>query len=380
MPHRPSRRRSVLALLVLVLLTGCWDRHELDERANSLMTGVDLCSEEEDCLLISSRQYAIPGRIPTGPGGRGSTDAVMVISSPGKDGPDSRTRAQAEMARDLHFGHQRMMVWGEAFARHELRTYLDYVWRVPEIRRQMWVAVAEGRAEDVVRARPPLDPVPALYLSDQFEEAVETGRLPAQSTLGDFMVRLSGEGEEPFAPLLRLDPPYPEIVGLAVFRGARMVGKLSTEELSTFALLAGGRRTSHRLQVTTPEGQVAWIQLTGRQARYRIRWEQNRVHATMTLSLEGDLAAATPGVTGSAPAARALIERRAAQEVSRRAGALLTKLQQEYRSDILGLGARVRAFHPYVWRQIPDWPAAFAAARFDFEVAVHVRRTGPVMD
>jgi Ger(x)C family germination protein len=366
--------------LLLLLLTGCWDRHELDERANSLMTGVDLCSEQEDCFLISSRQYAIPGRIPTGPGGRSSTDAVMVVSSPGKDGPDSRTRAQAEMARDLHFGHQRMLLWGEAFARQELRTYLDYVWRVPEIRRQMWVAVVEGRAEDVVRARPPLDPVPALYLSDQFEEAVETGRLPAQSTLGDFMVRLAGQGEEPFAPLLRLAPPYPEIVGLAVFREARMVGKLNGQELSTFLLLAGGRRTSQRLEVATSDGQVAWIELTGRAARYRIRWEQNRVHANVALSLEGDLAAGTPGVTGSDSATLRLMEQRAATEVSRLAGALLTRLQQEYRSDILGLGARVRAFHPAVWRQIPDWPAAFAAARFDFEVTVHVRRTGPVMD
>lgn len=363
-----------------MLMTGCWDRRELDERANALMTGVDLCSEQQDCFLISSRQYAIPGRIPTGPGGRGSTDAVMVISSPGKDGPDSRTRAQAEMSHDLHFGHQRVMVWGEAFARHELRTYLDYVWRVPEIRRQMWVAVVEGRAEDVVRARPPLDPVPALYLSDQFEEAVETGRLPAQSTLGDFMVRLSGQGEEPFAPLLRLAPPYPEIVGLAVFREARMVGKLNAQELATFALLAGGRRTSQRLAAAMPDGQITWIELTGREARYRIRWERNRVHATLALSLEGDLAAATPGVTGSDPARLSLIERTAAQEVSRRAGALLSKLQQEYRSDILGLGARVRAFHPAVWRQIPDWPAAFAAARFDVAVTVHVRRTGPVMD
>jgi hypothetical protein len=70
------------------------------------------------------------------------------------------------------------------------------------------------------------------------------------------------------------------------------------------------------------------------------------------------------------------IQRQAKEEVTRRANALVEKLQTEYKSDILALGERVRGHLPAVWKSIDDWPAAFADARFTFEVTVNVRRIG----
>jgi hypothetical protein len=72
----------------------------------------------------------------------------------------------------------------------------------------------------------------------------------------------------------------------------------------------------------------------------------------------------------------ALIERRTREEVTRNAEALVKKLQEEFGADILALGERVRAYLPGAWASIEDWPAAFADARFDFEVKVFLRRTG----
>lgn len=379
MRRKPSRWWA--APLALLLLTGCWDRREIEERTSTLMTGVDLCTEQEDCFLVSTRQFAIPGRIPLGAGGRGPINSVYVLQSPGKNAPDSMRTAQAEAHRDISFAHQRLLVWGEAFARRGLQNYLDYLWRIPEVRRLMWVGVVEGHAGEMVHARPELEAVPALYFNDLVDEAVKTGRLPAAITLGDFMIKLSGEGEEPFAPLFRMtDQDHAEIAGLAVFRDARLVGKLSFDELGTFMMIQGRRRSSERVRIELPGGRHVWLHVYGRNVRRQIRWEERRVHLKLKVMLETELAAASPSVVGSDAATLALIEEQAGREIRRRALALVEKLQQELRSDILGLGAEVRAYLPAAWRQIPDWPAAFSQAKIDCDITVAVRRTGPVMN
>lgn len=382
MPHRRSKRAALwLTLALVLLLAGCWDRRELEERSNLLATGVDVCDEGEGCLQIATRQIAIPGRIPLGAGGmRREVDTVTVIRTPAAGGGDSRARAQAELNRPLEFGHVRLVIIGEGYARRGLAQYMDYLRRQPGLRRLMWLAIAEGRAEDVVKARPALEAVPALFLNDMFEDAVRGGRLP-DVNVGNFLIRTSNRGDEAVAPLLRMaGPNQPELAGLAVFRGHRMVGKLTPEETATYLELQGVRKGGELLQVPLPGGHNASLFVYGRRTRYGVRWVRGRAKVSVGLVLETALVRLSPVLTGSDPQTLDLIQRRAEKVVEERAAALVTKLQQEYGADILAVGERIRAYLPGAWATIPDWPAAFARADFSFDIRVHVRQTGPSME
>lgn len=377
-----SRLRKLLWLLLAgALMAGCWDRREIEEKSSVLAVGMDACTDTAGCAWVTSRQIAIPGRIPLGGGtASASGEPVVVITVPAANGPDSQARAQRELNRKLSFGHLRLIIVGEDLARQPLGPILDYVRRIPETRRLLWVAVAEGRAEDVVEAMPTLEPVPALFLSDMIEDAVKTGRLP-EIFLGEFLVRFSNKGEEAVAPIIRLaGPDQPELAGLAVFRGDRMVGKLTQEEMMTYLELRGTRRGSELLKLDLGEGRRANMTIYGRGVRYRLQWGQRRLFVNLELELEGELGQLSPSLDSSDPETIRQIEGAAAKEVTRRAEALLKKLQEGYQSDILAVGERVRAFLPSVWQSIDDWPETFAEAHFQFDTQVHVRRTGMAMD
>lgn len=377
-----SRRWLGAGALLLLLLSGCWDRREIEERSNVVAIGVDLCTTGRDCRLIVTRQIAIPGRIPLGAGEGGGTragDTVFVVSNPGRDLSDSARNAQNELNRQLSLAHTRVMVFSEALARRGLAKYMDYDRRVPDIRRLMWVVVTEGQAEAVIRARPKLERVPSLYMSDMLDDAVRTGRLP-QIFLGVFLTAASNKGEEPVAPLLRMRAPdRPALVGLAVFRGLRMVGKLTQEEADTYMQLKGLRRGSELLDVAMPGGGRTALQVYGRAAEQTFRWDGRRVHARVKIVLEAEVSELSPGVTIDDPAVMGQIESRAAAMVVSRANALVSKLQKRWDTDILGYGERVRAFLPDVWARIDNWPAEFARARVDVEAKVQVRRPGMAM-
>lgn len=375
--YRRQREWACLLLLVM-LLAGCWDRREIEERSNSLATGVDLCSEDEDCTVLVTRQIAIPGQIPLGSGGGGDRegDPVFVTRSPGRNGPDTARHAQSLLNRTISLGHTRVLIWSEEFARRGLSEYIDYLRRIPELRRRAWIAVAEGRAEDFIRARPPLEQVPALYLSDMFEDAVKTGRLPPLY-LGEFLVRFSNQGEEAVAPLIRMaGPDRPQLAGLALFRGDRMIGKLTPEEMVTYMQVRGFRRGTESMRLDTDGEHLGDVKVFDTRTTYRLSGGPNRIHANVILEIEAELIQLSPGLDSSDPSVLDLVQRQTEKAVTRRANALVAKLQTEYGADSLALGERVRAHLPAVWQAIDDWPAAFALSKFSFEVKVNLRRTG----
>lgn len=368
----------------MLLLTGCWDRREIEERSNVMASGIDVCPEEQDCRLSISRQIAIPGRIPQGSAegvsGGGNADTVVVLSASGRTPPETGARMQAELNRMISFGQTRVQVFGEEYARRGIEEYVDYLRRMPEFRRLMWVAVSEGRAEDVLRARPELERVPALFLNDMIEDAVRAGRLP-QTTLGDFLVRLSNPGEEPVAPLIRMvERDHPMLTGLAVFRGPQLVGKLDLPEASTYLHLRGRTRVSEQLTLALPGDRQATATVYGSVSRYLLHSQRGRIHALVRIAMEAELTSLSPGLKSSDPSIMRMIEDAGAQEVQRRSRALVKRLQDELHSDILGLGEMVRSRMPAVWASLPSWPDAFDQAVFDFEVQFHLRRIGMAGD
>ncbi len=372
------RKLAAMGALCL-LLAGCWDRREIEERANVLALGVDTC--ELPCNVRITRQVAIPGRIPLGGSQEGGgaaavAEPVAIVTSEGADAHTALARAQAKLNHRLTFAHMRVLLFAEAFARQGLTEYLDLVRRTPETRRLMWLGVVEGQAEDVLRARPRLELVPALFLSDMFEDAVKSGRLPF-SNFGEFLTQLANKGEQPTAPLLKMaGPDRVSLAGLAVFHEGRMVGKLGPEETTTYMQLRGFRRGGELIRLTLPGGSQADLTVYGRDTHYQVAMAGRQFQVHITMHLETDLLRSSSDLDIQNPRTLEQIETHAARKVRSEAEALLQKLQRQWQADILGVGERVRAYLPRAWAATPDWSAAFAKAKFAVDVQVYVRQTG----
>ncbi|HLN64402.1 MAG TPA: Ger(x)C family spore germination protein [Symbiobacteriaceae bacterium] len=372
------RKMAAVGALCL-LLAGCWDRREIEERANVLALGVDAC--ELPCKVRITRQVAIPGRIPLGGiqeggGAKEDVEPVAIVTSDGADAPTALARAQAKLNHRLTFAHLRVLLMGEAFAQQGLTEYLDVVRRTPEIRRLMWLVVVEGQAEDVVRARPRLEMVPALFLSDMLEDAVKSGRLPF-SNFGQFLTQVANKGEQPTAPLLKMaGPDRVSLAGLAVFHEGRMVGRLSPEEAATYMQLRGYRRGGELIRLTLPDGSQADLTVYGRETRYQVATAGRQFQVHITMHLETDLLRSSSDLDIQNPRTLERIETQAARKVKSEAEALVQKLQRQWQADILGVGERVRAYLPRAWAATPNWSVAFAEAQFAVDVQVNVRQTG----
>ncbi len=65
------------------------------------------------------------------------------------------------------------------------------------------MVISEDVASDVLEAAPPIETVPALYLSETLENAARLGQLPTEY-LGKFWVDLEEEGVDAKLPLVKV--------------------------------------------------------------------------------------------------------------------------------------------------------------------------------
>lgn len=188
----------VLAILAL-LLTGCWDQVEIEDRALVLGLSIDDASPEEmateeqvthlDNTKLPGRgisvtaQIAVPGRVPLGPGSGSSSDGakaspVWVVTVAGHTLDDAMNNLQQQIADPRYLVHLRVIVISESIARGRMDELHDYLRRNPEIRRRTWMLVSEGRASRFMDVDPPLQRVPTLYILSMMEKAVASGKFP----------------------------------------------------------------------------------------------------------------------------------------------------------------------------------------------------------
>jgi spore germination protein KC len=388
------------------LLTGCWDRQELEERAVVLGVSIDRAEEvtqkkEEEVSHLSRTlpapktgmlritvQIAVPGRIPLGPGqgggggggGGGGIRTVWVVDAVGHTIEEAVNNLQQRVAPPLFLGHLRVIVVSEAVARNGIQNLNDYFHRNPEIRRMNWMFISKGRAEDFMRASPQLERVPTLYFMTTMDKSVKMGRFP-DDFLGMFWSASSSKGKEGYLPYIELQgKDTVQISGLAYFRGDKMVGSTKPIEVPLFMGIMGLNPAGGQAFVKVPgtEDYVVWMG-KNRKSVIKIQMKDGHPHVAVRVYIEGNLNEKTSD--------EVLLNREVIQQVEQELAKQtkiayldLIRKTQEKGADIFGFGEYVRAKQPRYWNEQVKtkerWQEMYKDLSVDITVQVHVRRVG----
>lgn len=401
---RANLRRCCAALLILSLLTGCWDRMELEERAVVLGISVDTAGPEaaqqedeishlrgkypvppQDMIRVSV-QIALPGQIPLGPGEGGggtggkSEDTVWVLEVVGHTLDDALMNLQQQISGRLFFGHLRVIVVSEQFARRGLENLNDYLHRNPEVRRMAWLMVSKGSAKDLMEAAPKLERVPTLYLASTLDDAVRHGKFPV-NYIGTFWNNSSKKGQEGFLPYIQImEGENVQISGMAFFNGAQMVGVTKPFEIAGYLVIKGISPAGYLGILQIRDSQVVTIHATNRESTTRVEIRDGRPHFIITAMTEVNLEEKNEDIVPIDSSAILEEIGRENEEAIKELLKGLVQKTQEQESDIFGLGELVRAYKPSYWnthvKTAEQWREIYKTVTFDYNITSKVRRVG----
>jgi Ger(x)C family germination protein len=379
---RKSPVSRLFALLMLpVLLTGCWDRVEIQDRLFVLAAGIDknVQKEQKRSYYEFTAQLVEPRAL----SGKVSLPNVSPVWNPTSSGPSifECIRLMAtRVARQPYYEHLQAIIIGEELAKEGIDRSLDLFYRDHESRRKIKLIIAKGKAKEALYVKPRLMPLPGRYISKLTEEGEsKTARLPATTSIGEFS-RNFHNGENSILPAIRVEQNEVKMAGGAIMKGDRLIGWLSDHEIKTLRWINGtfSKGDEVIVKLTDADERPSFITMEVKGARSTVKTSVENGKPVITLLIRGEGNIAEDGF-GNKPTVEKIKkkEEQINHALKQRVEKLIAMMQQKHGIDIFGFGEEFRRFQYAYWKAHKhEWDALFKEAEIRIDVQTFIRRYG----
>lgn len=363
------KRIAGVAVLVCLLLAGCSRGKPIEELTMAFGFGVDTAERP------GQKKFSIV--YPTF-----SKEAEVknnVAVSVGVNLQQALLNMAAVSEKDIVLGQIKDILVGEEVARQgQLSHTLDLLTRDPRFPLIAQVVVCEGKAEEILKLKPPANPRIGVFLESTLQATQQKGLIP-KTNINDYYIRLSAEGWDPYLPYVVKGIEMPKHVGTALFKDEKLVGRLNQDDSVIMAFLTGesiAARGSYEDPVN-PKQEFS-VMYDDEKVKVRTTIENGIPVFNIHLKILAELTDIEPETKNLLKAKNIkLYEEALAKQVSRQAQKVIAKLQK-LQTDPIGLGAYLKMEHWDYWQSITDkhWKEVYPKAKIKVHTTVQINRFG----
>lgn len=374
-------RKCALLLLLLLIITGCWDRRELNDRAIWLATGWDIAAHNQ---VQITGQVVIPTKYQSqSQNGDSSTGKKFFnVTEEGKNSTEIMLNMQRNLSREAFIGHRRIIFLSEKFAKHGIREHLDSVIREPDIGLRGDIFVIKGAtALEALETTSALETPPALAVLKKQRLISKNGNV----SLLEFVISSHSEGMRPTMPAIEIiqrqrdeNTKILKLAGLGVFNDRlELLGYLDVEEELNLLWVKG--EMDKRLLALKLDSENAGFDFVGSKSNIVTKLKNNNLKFDVKLTGEGYLHENNTNLNPDKPQDLIYLEKEFERVAVSSVRRTIKKVQQDFKRDVFGLGEQVHKKYPKEWQTLKnDWDQHFAKAEIDVAVDLTIRRTGLV--
>lgn len=383
---REKRKLFTLFLLfglTSIVLTGCWDRAEVNDLALILAAGVDKSQNEniELSALIFIPSPKQSGQEAGMSGGSSSGRRSFVRSAEGETVADAMARLQESLTREIFWGQNEVLLIGEKLAKEGISDQIDFWMRHSEPRIRADVFVSNGAAKSVLKAMPELEQDAAK----QLRKNVKT-HIGVKVTVKDLSQMLSGASGAAVLPWVVNLPPsqmdttkknIPIISGAAIFKQGKMAGILSDRE--TRGILWPRNEIKHGVITISFKNEKGFISLNLLRSKTELAPTIKSGKWSMHIKTMADLEVIqnTTKLNLFDPKIIKEAQEKVVVEVEQRERLAFSEVQKKLNADIFGFAEEFERKYPQIWKQKKaEWNEIFPKVAVTFDTKVKIERTG----
>ncbi|MDY8024776.1 Ger(x)C family spore germination protein [Paenibacillus polymyxa] len=389
------RKKAILFLILalVLLLTGCWNRRELNELAIAVGMGID---KQGDQFRVSL-QVVDPGKASAKKGAGGGAPATLYTEE-----ADTIFEAIRKITtispRRMYFSHLRICVIGESMATEGMAKALDLLSRYHQFRTDFYIVVSKSTsAEDTLKIMTPLDPIPANDLFSSLETSQKNWSPTTTVTLDELVSALTSEGMQPVLTGLRIvgnkemgetSGNVQEIApsarlqysGLAVFRKDRLIGWLNETESRGYNFILGKVQSSVGF-VACPGGGKVVSEIIRTQTAIKGSVYRGEPQINIKMQVEanvGEVECTDLDLTQVGTIYD--LENKEEEKIEEIMKTAVRKAQKSYKADIFGFGEAIHRADPRTWKSIKkNWDHEyFTELPVHIKVDFKIRRLGTI--
>ncbi|HPA55302.1 MAG TPA: Ger(x)C family spore germination protein [Bacillota bacterium] len=369
--------KAAAILLCVLLLTGCWDKIEIEDRLFVLSIGVDSVELAEK--KASKDKYTLSfvspvvDQIKEGPG-----PAFRTYKTVDNSIIMSLSQLLERFSKKQFFGHTRNIFFGEDVLKDEklLKEILDGISRYHEFHNSMYAYIVPGRAEEVFKVKPMYDKLLAPYIAGIIENSDYTSKV-IKLTLLEMAIMLENQKGGLVIPRINPGKEEVKISGAGVLKDYKLIGYLDDQETSVYNWLTdkakGGEIAVEYKGISTVFRHFDFdrkIELS--------KVENGNIYLNYIMETEGSIEEFMIGKEILDNVLLKEISREVEKRIENEGEKLIKKFQQEFKADLIGARDYLSKYQPKLYKTIEKDYEKFFIDSIVIEVTanVSIRRVG----
>lgn len=371
----------VLCLLSVLVLPGCWNRHELDTLAIVMGVGIDKPAKAGEVQMTAQIIKAEMLKEPDTGTDNGGEKPYWNTQSQGKTVFEAVRGFTHQSSRKLFFQHNQVLVFSKEIANEGVQKYIDFFVRDHETRLNVWTLVSKDKAGDIFGVQPELETTSAQNIAALVSDQAATSQ-SSMVNLKDFLNRLMSKSAAPIAPLIEIKEVEQEktlfISGTAVFKKDKMVGELNQTE--TRGLLWAINKVKSGIIVVKSPGGDGKVSMEIIEAKTKItpKIKDRKIQMRIKIEEEGNLSDQSGKENLTLPPAIAALQKQEEEAIRKEVLAAWTKARQ-YQADIFGFGDLLHEHYPQQWEKLEaEWDKELANVSVEVQVDAKLHLSGKI--
>lgn len=372
---------AILAVLSMVLLTGCWNNKDLTEINIVVALGID---RTEDGKMLLTVQAVEPAAIQStasgkGKGGGAQSKPVFVKSYEGETVFDALRSMLSIVDKKLFLSTVQVLILGERLSENGINEVLDFFQRKHEVEYEMDVLVArDATPKEILEMETDIDLIPAVYIKGTIKNTVLRAKAK-RTMLLDLIKDMGNSGRQPvIGQIEKAGEKEVRTEGAAVFRDGKLAGWLDPYETRGY-LFAAGKVKSTIVNIPADNGKIS-MEVIRSNGKINVEFENGEpAMLTIRAGLEANVGEYEAKGKLDSPDDLHKLEKILGEEVKKEIRRALDRAQKDYSSDIFGFGTQVHKYHSKYWKKVKDdWNDVFSKLPVDIKVDARIRRTGMI--
>ncbi|WP_158736538.1 Ger(x)C family spore germination protein [Alteribacillus sp. YIM 98480] len=393
-------KTGIPCLIAVLLLSGCWDLQEIEERGLVIGLALDLTDEEVDPENMETyeewKKKGEPDRVrltgqvavPTQQGGNGQSETesqpYFNMSTVSHSVFDALRLFSTRSSRTFTLDHIKLVAVSDNIAAsdHFNEGLLDFFLRDHQMRRRMLFFVTEGEASQLLELEGQFNEIPAMKIEAVSENYSRSNRIPHPFAIGTLSDEIAKETSFIIRKIKVTKDKDIKVAGALLFDGkfSKLAGELGEQETIAYNLIVGEHQNGI---ITAPDkqGHIAAFEIFSADSKIKPTIKRDNISFDIHISATGHLGETQyPGGNPLTSKYIKEVEEVMKKEIETEVNKVTEKLQKEFKLDPFNLLDEIRVKNYKMYEKVRrNWDQGekiFSDVPIRFHIDTKIERIG----
>lgn len=352
----------IIIIISVVLLTGCWDLADINNKCITLSIGLD---NVDDMVQFTGEIAKIKSTEKKGEDKQDSE--IYTMLSYGKTFEEARINYDSVNPFPAFLGATRVVIFGTNFAKKGIEPYLNRIDGIYDYRKTLLTVVSKNPPKELFEFKVEKDISVGFLIEDIVEHLSKKGQA-LQLSIGEILSEIARGHTSYMMPYVGVEDESIKYLGLAVMKNSKFIGVIELEDTDgALYLLAKNPTLTEIVELEDDKKNKYSFRTTIKNRKIKTNYIDEKIFIDIDMDLNAELRYQYYTCQVNDKTLEKL-EKYVSKEVEGHITSIIKKSQEEYKCDFLNFKKYFRVQYPKIVEKL-NWDDKFIHA----DVKVNVK-------